>query len=42
MIESSANILLRVWEDTSLLFIDYPRKIPSSPLKKLNAIFPLK
>ena len=39
VIESSACILLRVWEETFLLFIDYLRKSPSSPFKSLNAIF---
>ena len=39
MIESSANILLRVWEDPFILFIDYLRKSPLSPLKKLVPYF---
>ena len=39
MIESSAGILMRVWEETFLLFIDYLRKSPSSPFKRFNAIF---
>ena len=39
MLESSSGVLLRVWEDTFLLFIDYFRKSSSSPFGNLNAIF---
>ena len=39
VLESSAGLLLRIWEEVFLLFIDYLRKSPSSPFKKLNAIF---
>ena len=38
-LESSAGVLLRVWEEVFLLFIDYIRKSPTSPLNKFNAIF---
>ena len=39
ILESSAGLLLRIWEEVFLLFIDYLRKSSSSPFKKLNAIF---
>jgi hypothetical protein len=39
VLESSARVLLQVWEEVFLLFIDYLRKSPSCPFKKLNAIF---
>ena len=39
MIEASAGMLLRCWEEVFLLFINYLRKSKSSPFKKLSAIF---
>ena len=39
MIEASAGLLLRCWEEVFLLFINYLRKSKSSPFKKLSAIF---
>ena len=39
LFESAAGPLIRVWEEILLLFIDYLRKIPSIPIKKLNDIF---
>ena len=39
LVDASASLLLRVWEEVSSLFIDYLRKSPSSPFKKLKSIF---
>ena len=39
MIESSENIILPVWEEIFILFMNYRLKIPSSPFKKLNSLF---
>ena len=39
MVESSAGMLLRVWEETFLLFIEYLCKSTTSPFRKVNAIF---
>lgn len=39
ILHSSAALLLRIWEEVFLLFINYLRKSKSSPFKKLNAIF---
>ena len=38
-LESSASLLIRVWEEVFLLFIDYLRKSQTSPFKKLIALF---
>ena len=39
MIQASAGLLLRNWQETTMLFINYIRKSPSSPFKKVNSIF---
>ena len=39
LIQSSAGIFLRCWEEVFLLFINYLRKSKSSPFKKLKSIF---
>ena len=39
LLSSAGGLFLRIWEETFLLFIEYLRKSPSSPFKRLNAIF---
>ena len=39
ILESAAGPMLCIWEEVFLLFLEYLRKSPSSPFKKLNAIF---
>ena len=39
LLEAAAGPMLRIWEEVFLLFLEYLRKSPSSPFKKLNAIF---
>ena len=39
MVQASASVLLRVWQEVCKLFLDYLRKSPSSPYKKTLSIF---
>ena len=39
LLQASAGLLLRVWEEVSQLFIDYLLKSKSSPYKEIDAIF---
>ena len=38
-IQYLAGLLLRLWEEAFQLFINYLHKIPTSPLKHLDAFF---
>ena len=39
MVQSSAGLLLRIWEEVFLLVLEYLRKTETSPFKKMTAIF---
>ena len=39
VLQSSCGLMMRVWEEVFLLFIDYIKKSKSSPLKKFRSIF---
>ena len=39
LLQSAASPMLRIWEEFFFLFIEYLQKSPSSPFKKLHAIF---
>jgi predicted GIY-YIG superfamily endonuclease len=39
IIQASAGLLLRNWQEVSTLFVDYLRKSPSSPYRRVNSIF---
>lgn len=39
VIQASSSILLRVWQEVCQLFLDYLRKSPTSPYKRVLSIF---
>ena len=39
LLEAASGPMLRIWEEVFLLFLEYLRKSPSSPFKRLNALF---
>ena len=39
LLQSSVGLMMRVWEEVFLLFIDYLKKSKSSPFKRFRSIF---